>query len=311
MKRFAIGLILLFGLCAQAGAAGCFWVGGTATWDAVNTGGGGTGGIKWASATGGGTACSFASGTSPGTGDSVTFDASSGGGTVTMSVDVSVQTFNWPAFTGTIDNSANKNVTMSGSTGFNGSGAGARTFIGGSGTYTLTSASATWFMATVTNLTNPTTAFASATITLSGVSTGVPLSFQGGGLTYGTVNFNANKGVNITGTNTFATFNITGINDIRFPQGSTTTITNAFAWTGTSSAPISIDSGNFTGGVATLTTGSATANTAAWAGFGRIVFTPVGGSTLVATNSFDFGLNSGTGFTITPPSTGGSRCIGC
>lgn len=312
LRNSILALLFFLELCTQVNAAGCFWVGGTATWDTVNTGGGGVGGIKWASATGGATACSFASGTSPGSGDTVTFDAASGGGTVTMSVDVTLQSFTWGVFTGTIDNSANKNVTLTAGGGFSGSGIGTRTFTGGTGTYTLQTSAVNWNMGTITNLSNPTTAFSSATITITSVSAGAAISFQSGGLTYGTVNFNANKGVNIiNSTPIFGTLSVTGPNQIKFPQGTTTTITNAFAWTGTASTPINISSTVTTSGVATITTGSATTNTAAWTAFDHITFTPVGGSTLTATNSLDLGVNSGTGFTITAPSAGGSRCIGC
>lgn len=269
-----------------------FWITGTGNWS-DNT--------HWSTSTGGANNT-----TAAGSSDTATFDGASGGGTVTIDGDLTLQAFTWGAFTGTIDNSANHNVTITTNTGFSGTGAGARTFTGGTGTYTLSAAAATWSVATSTNLTNPTTAFASCTVTMSGVNTSGNVTFSGGTLTYGTVNLNANKGANLVNTSgTIATLNITGPNHVRFAQGSTLTITNAFAWTGTSSSPIMFGNSNPANGVATITTGSGTTNTAAWSGWDHITFTPVGGSTLAATNSLDFGLNSGTGFTITAPSAGG------
>lgn len=264
---------------------------------------GGTNTNNWVSTTGG---TNYGQ-TAPGASDAATFDGSSGTGSVVITADITMQGITWGAFNGTIDNSANKNMTLTTSTSFNGSGNGTRTFLGGTGTYTL-SASGTnnWTMTTITGLTNPTTAFASCTITVSSVNTTGVFAFNAGALTYGTINFNANKGVNIvSGSFTIGTMNVTGINSIRFPPANTTTITNAFSWTGTSSTPILISSNNVASGVATISTGSGTTNTAAWAAFDHITFTPVGGSTLTATNSFDFGINSGTGFTITAPSAGG------
>lgn len=274
-----------------------FWVGGTGNWS-DNT--------HWSQTSGGANNT-----TAAGSSDAATLDGSSGGGTVTIDTDLTLQSMTWGAFTGTIDNSANHNMTFTTANGFSGSGTGARTFTGGSGTYTLSAAGTTWVMSPSTNLTNPTTAFSSATVAISGVGTTAQCTFTGGSITYGTVNLNANKGVTLTGTSgTIGTLNITGPNQILFAQGVTVTISNAFAWTGTSSNPISFASTGPTFGNATITTGSGTTNTAAWAGFNRITFTPVGGSTLAATNSLDFGLNSGTGFTITAPSVGGGGSVG-
>jgi len=89
-----------------------FWVGGTGTWDASTT-------THWSATTGGAGGVSV-----PGVADTVTFDANSGGGTVTPSVDIAVSTITCGAFTGTLDWSINNNnVTCSS---FSGSGTGVR-----------------------------------------------------------------------------------------------------------------------------------------------------------------------------------------
>lgn len=311
LRNSILALLLLFTVCSQAEAANRFGVCTvTCTWDTSST-------AMWSTTSGGGTGASV-----PGSADIVIFDAATCVGGVTCTITIAaatnptLQSITWGACTASttgciIDNSANNNMTFTGSGGFNGSGTGTRTWTGGSGTYTLSTSQSTWTIATSTNLSNPTTAFSSATVTLSFVSTSSTPQFLPGTLTYGTVNLNGNKGINLGNVAfTVGTLNVTGPNSLKFPQGVTTTITNAFNWTGTSAAPILIANSNPGNGVGSITTGSGTTNTAAWAIFEHITFIPVGGSTLTATNSLDLGLNTGTGFTITPPSSGGGKIIG-
>lgn len=115
-----------------------FWVGGTGTWDAADT-------THWAASSGG------AGGESvPGASDTVTFDGSSGGGTVTPDYDMTVVSITMGAFTGALDFSTNNNSpTMST---FNCSGTGTRTLNMGSGTWTLTGTGTVWTTATTTNM---------------------------------------------------------------------------------------------------------------------------------------------------------------
>jgi hypothetical protein len=69
-----------------------FWVGGTGTWDTTST-------ANWSATTGGAGGAS-----APGVADLAVFNASSGGGTVTIGEDVTVLVFNPAVFTGgTID----------------------------------------------------------------------------------------------------------------------------------------------------------------------------------------------------------------
>src|SRR5690349_15537536 len=83
--------------------SGRFWVGGTGTWDAATT-------THWSDTSGGAGGFSV-----PGSSDTVTFDANSGGGTVTLNFGgtITIQKITTANFTGTWDNSANNNnITM-------------------------------------------------------------------------------------------------------------------------------------------------------------------------------------------------------
>jgi len=79
--------------------AGRFWVGGTGTWDATDT-------THWATATNGAGGASVPTST-----DDATFDANSGGGTVTVSGNLTINTLQCGAHTGTLD-FASSNMTF-------------------------------------------------------------------------------------------------------------------------------------------------------------------------------------------------------
>lgn len=285
-------------VCGVA-AGGCFWVGGTGTWDNSTT-------TNWASSSGGIGGVAVPASTSP-----VTFDGSSGGGTVTVAATINgsntIAGLTLGAFTGTLDFATNNpNITT---IFVSLTGTGTRTLNMGSGTWTLNNAAAQdmWDATTTTNLTfNKNTSTILANFTHA-------TNFRTGGLSYNTITVGASpsEGASLlfsVGNPTFANFNITAPSYVKFNFATTTTITNAFAWTGSSGSIINIGSG-LAGTPATITTGSGTTNTATWAAFNSITFTPVGGSTLAATNSFDLRGNSGTGFTITAPATGGGTHI--
>lgn len=279
-------------------AASLFWIGGTGTLDMA------TDSAHWSATTGGAT-CSC----EPASGDDITFDASSGGGIVTVNANFTVNSLTAGAFTGTLDFSANNNsptFVSTVSTGVNFSGSGTRTINLGSGTWTLSGAGATWLNSAVTN---ETLSAASSTISFTGSGSN-PRVFTGGlNKIYGTVSFGADaaKSSNISSTGTIATLNITGPNYIQITAGATVTITNAPNLAGTSGNEIFISS-------ATVNSAAilhlSAAGTAAWAAFRDIT---VNTNTLTATNSFDLGGNSGT-LTITAPSGGGGgggKCVGC
>jgi len=268
-----------------------FWVGGTGTWDASDT-------THWAASTGGAGGQSV-----PGSADTVTLDANSGGGTVTPNTTVTVQSITCGAFTGTLDFSANNNnVTLSANAGMNGSGSGTRTINLGNGTWTLTATGAgvtPWNFGTVTNLTFNAN---SSTIAFSG-NNSQSRTFNGGGLTYNALSIGANTSggqLIINGANTFASVAITAPNAIELPASTTTTITAAFNWAGSSSNQIVVYTSN-TNLTSTISVASGSP-TMSWVGLRNIVCT--GGGTFTATNSFNLGLN--TGITITAPTGGGS-----
>lgn len=115
-----------------------FWVGGTGTWDAADT-------SHWSATSGGASGASV-----PGSGDTVTFDGSSGGGTITLGTNISVISITMGAFTGTF-NSSTFTVTLQT---FSCSGTGTRTLNMGSGQWTITgNATTVWDITTFTNLT--------------------------------------------------------------------------------------------------------------------------------------------------------------
>lgn len=270
-----------------------FWVGGTGTWDASDT-------THWASSSNGAGGQSV-----PGSSDDVTFDASSGGGTVTVNTTVTIQSLVMGAFTGTLDFATNNNnVTISGSGGFTSIGSGTRTLNMGNGTWTLSSNAALWNMTGATNFTFNANA---STISFTGTGGNTSRRFtMGTSRTYSTVTFASGTApIIIAGTTcTIGTLTISPGNTLWFPNGNTTTITNFTNITGSSSAQTSFMSDNPVFGRPTIS--SANNWTGTWCGFGAMVFT--GGGTFSATNSFDFMGNSG--ITITPPSGGGGGVVG-
>lgn len=288
-----------FGVCAV-----------TCTWDSSST-------AMWSTSTGGATGASV-----PGASDTVTFDGATCVGGVTCTITISaatnptIQSFVWNACTGAttgciIDNSANNNFTLTGNANiwFDGSGTGMRTFIGGSGTYTVSGNFGgfnAWVLTNSTNLSNPSTAFSSATIVVSGTGTstgGVLL----GTLTFGTITLstNSNKGgYQIFGGATVGTLNIPAPNYVAFANSNTVTITNAFSWAGTSTNRIAIVSTS-PALPATIAINSGTA-TLDW-GILRNVVTS-GGTARNATNTIDLGGNTWSSITA-PPASSGAKII--
>ncbi len=161
--------------------ANCFRVGGTSTWDGTNTGGGGTGGIQWATASGGSTpATGGGTGGAPASADTAIFDASSGGGTVTVNTTVNIAQITMGAFTGTLTFATNNNnVTLQN---FSCTGSGTRTLSMGNGLWTITGTGSVWDMTTVTNLTlngnSSTLTFTAATLTARNFSLGATKTFN-------------------------------------------------------------------------------------------------------------------------------------
>jgi hypothetical protein len=285
----ACAFLFLATLPANAACPGnaCFAIGGGFTMDFA------TDSAHWSGSTGG-TTCSC----EPGTNDALTFDSSSGGGTVTFNVSggVTVASITTSSFTGTLDNSINNNAVN------------AQFFLcNGAGTQTLKMGSATWSMSHVggstwfISCTNMTLTAGTSTIAFTGTATSTR-TFVGGGKTYNTVTFNSstNFAIQITGANTFGTLTVNAPNRVDFTGGSTNTITTLTNITGSSSAETLFDS-SAQGTTATI---SLTNNfTGSWMGFRDITLS--GAGTMTASSSFNFGNNAGAGLTISAPSSGG------
>lgn len=295
-----LGLFLLaltFFAPSIADAATCFWVGGTGTWSTSNT-------ASWDASSGGaGGDCAATGGVPKQATDIATFDASSGGGTVTVDSTingVSMASIVAGAFTGTLDFSVN-NPSMTLTSQINFSGNGTRKFLMGTGTFTLTQNSGTPFdLGTTTNL-DGTSNFSGATYAFTG-NTIFTRTFQGGGRSYGTLSIGSNTGRGIflsVGANTWTNWSFAAGTLLWLANTQTTTITNAPTLTGTSSLPITIDA-NSGDASATISIASGTFS-CVWCTIRRN--TGTGGATFSATNSLDLGGTSG--WTITPPSTGG------
>jgi hypothetical protein len=272
-----------------------FWVGGSGDWDAATT-------THWAATSGGAGGQSV-----PGSSDTVTFDASSGGGTVTRSVDVTVQSITCGAFTGTLDFSVhNKNATLTATTPWNSSGSGARTIKLGSGTYSLTSTSTTggvvnrWNNNTVTNETFD---GGTARIVLAAPVNGTVV-FIGGGKTYDTVEFSAGAGgwLKLQDNNTIGTLVLNGPSIVQLNNGDTQTLTTL---TVNSSASGLVELHSPEDNLKATISKASGSVSIAWCSLFGMTFS--GGATFSAANSFDMGGN--TGITITPPAAGGMLFI--
>ncbi len=262
-----------------------FWVLGTGTWDAATT-------TNWSASSGGAGGQSV-----PGSADTVTFNASSGGGTVTVNFGgpITVQSIAMGAFTGTWDNSVNNNnITVTASAGFNGSGSGARTIKLGTATYTISGSAGVFTFATITNLTY--TGNTGANIVFTGSTSNRSFHGGSGGLSHGNVTLGASSGAGaytVAGASTIASLTITAPNLVQFGTAATNTITSAFNWIGSVGAKICVMCDSVGGGLPTINV--AANSVAAWCAFRDVGFT----GSPVAHNSFDLGNVSG--ITINAP----------
>lgn len=290
---FALALVLLTPLAANAAA--CTWSGGTGNWDNSNT-------------------ASWSCGHVPTSADTVTFDGTSGGGTITVcgassancpngAGVVTIAGFTMGAFTGTLDFATNNpNVTVSGNV--SGTGTGTRTLNMGNGTWTMVGNGLQWNFITTTGLTLNRN---SSSIVIQATGGGNP-QFFGGGKTWGALTLDATaNGAGYIGieqgnsaSNTFASCTFKAPSNILLRAGVTQTCTGGFTTVGSSaSAPILIASDNGASSPATLAVGSA--SSCSYCGFRGITGAT---SAITATNSFDFGSNGGT-LSISGPTGGG------
>lgn len=264
-----------------------FWVGGTGTWDNAAT-------THWSTSSGGANGAG-----PPAATDTVTFDGSSGGGTVTVAATINASntlvSLTCGAFTGTLDFSANNPSITMGT--WSSSGAGTRTINLGSGTFTITATTGTvWDNSTITNLT-----FNANTSTIDLNATGsAARSFAGGTKTYNNVTVTNSVSdrfpVSITGTSTIANVTFTNVRLGQFGSGFTITITGALTFNGTSTSQAILTGSTNTTNTTLSLSG---ANTLNWIAVQGV--TKSGAGSLTVNNGFDAGGN--TLVTINPPPT--------
>jgi hypothetical protein len=275
-----------------------FWVGGTGTWDGSDT-------THWAATSGGAGGQSV-----PGSGDTVTLDGSSGGGTVTVNTNFTIQTLTMGAFTGTLNFNTNNNSPTINFGGLLATGTGARTLDMGSGTWTFTQATGTLMdFTTTTNLT-----FVGSNASVSIVNTApsgrralIIKNFTFGAWTIvGTTAPAHPVYFDHTGA-TLASLAISGAANLVLANGTTLTLSAAPTWNGSSlTTPVFVTNNfsAFSDAQATIavSSGAPAVNFVALYG---IVFS---GSTGTAASSVNLGRNSG--ITITAPTAGVAGVIG-
>lgn len=306
-KLFGLLLLALAFIPGGAEAATCFWVGGTGSINDTT---------KWSSSSGGaGSTCAAAGGWPNSTADNGTFDANSGGGTITRNVAWTIATLNVAAFTGTFGNSGDT-ATVQLDT-FTNNGSGTRTVNLGGSTWTCGRPSTTncvWQVTGATNLTqNPDT---SSLILENGGAAGTALCWLGSAFTYNNVTFNpsttslANRAgwwCNTTNI-TFANLTIGSPNNIQFTAGRNWTVTGTLSFSGGTPSNTSLlfmQTDSLTSAFTfTLSGGAATCT---WC----VIFNMTAATNIItANNSLSIGRN--TNITFNPPSGGGGggRIIG-
>lgn len=310
MKKFLLSIAGLLALCvayaAPANAANCnvatgicFWVGGTGTMDLA------TDSAHWSNSTGG-VSCSC----EPTTTSQLTFDGSSGGGTVTAAASLpAFQSLSVGAFTGTLTfGTNNPNVTLNAGTPTNIilTGAATKTINFGSGTWTLkNTASNLWDCTTVGGLTLQ--ASSATFIVNNNFTAAASIIGCGNSASFNMGNWQIGSGQSTAGAPSLATtsgymnnLTLTG-GAVDFSNGQTYTVNGTFSTTSTSSTPAELRS--------TLSSTIALTNnaTASWIAFRGITFST---SHMTATNCFNLnGNNFGSGGTCTAPSAGGGGII--
>lgn len=223
-----------------------------------------------------------------------------GTGTVTLQdafrVDAVANTSNILTVTQGTFNDNGKTVTISTFASPNG----ATRTITKSGAWTVTGDDGfqtAWSMGTTATLTDSgSLTFNSTTTTTKSFATGSLTTYN---VVTGATGTSNAAGLSISGSPTFATFNLTAPTNVYIAAAATVTVTNAMSWTGTSSNLINVRVNTGNGGTATL---AVAASTASWIAFSGITFS---GSTMTATNCFNLGGNNFNGGSCSVPSGGG------
>ena len=296
-KLFGLFLLALAFLAPSAAqAVGCFWVGGTGSINDTT---------HWSNASGGsGSTCGAAGGWPNSASDDGTFNASSGGGTITRNVNWTTRFLDVAAFTGTFGN-AGDTATVT-TLGFTNNGSGTRTVNLGASTWTISTAGS-WTQTGATNLTfNANT----STIVFSGSTSATNQVANFGTFTYNVVTFNAesaqsNKGTTWNASATIPTLNIAAPNTFLMSNATNNSITT-----------FNVTGGSLSAFVSFLSIAGGNQFTYTFAGAAACSFCIfrdmiAATSAITATNSITLGNN--TNISVTPPSAGGGgggRIIG-
>lgn len=286
--------------CAVASGT-CFWIGGTGTLDLA------TDSAHWSN-TSGGVTCSC----EPLTTNTLTFDGSSGGGTVTVNANITANGITADAFTGTLDWATNNNnVTINAGFTFSMSGAATHTLNMGSGTWTINGQNSTTGITLFNLATDSALTLSAASVNLvfaAQTGTGTRTLQLGTSRTYGTITFasqtskNGVVGFNFATGLTVTTLNVGAGNFMQINVGFTATNLN---FTGNSATLPAVLMGAAGG-----TTGPITITTTTPSG-GGVMFRGItlSGGSAALTNCFDMFSNSFGSNTCTAPSTGGGGFI--
>lgn len=209
-----------------------FWVGGSGTWDAADT-------SHWSASSGGAAGASV-----PTTGDAVTFDGSSGTGTVVINTTINIGSIAAGTFVGTLDFATNNNnVTL---VSFNMSGTTVRTLNMGNGTWTMTGTSGVvWSCSTPTDMTLNA---GSSTLLFTDAGAGNKTLAFGGNLVYNNISITGGGAGTITWNNTCVVNNLTlgAPKTYIFLQTATITINGTFTAVGTAGNLVTLQSSTTT-----------------------------------------------------------------
>lgn len=186
------------------------------------------------------------------------------------------------------------------------SGTATRTVSGSGATINIKATSGTPLdFTTGTGFASGFTGLSAATINVPGATGSMSPQF-GTSNSFGTVNLTAGAFPLTLGAATaltIATLSIPAGTRVRFQNGITTTISNAFNWIGTMASQIDLHSSSGVG--ATSTVSVAASSAISWAAIADLIFS---GNAITASNSFNLGNNSG--ITINPPGITAGRLLG-
>lgn len=296
MRKFLFTIAALFCLSSPAWAINCavangtcFWIGGTGTMDFA------TDSAHWSNTTGGAT-CSC----EPISSNILTFDGSSGAGTVTIGATVNVSQINMSSSSVSLVNSSNFAVTLSNTNGFICTAGSASGLTMGSSVWKFTGSSGIAWNVTGTCLTGGTLTSTGSTIELASSAANGLTQFRGNGLTYNNLQLDAYASGVYSFNATNATFSNLSIN---CPA---TLVLSPITMTVSTISQSGCASGSYFSLLASqppCTTCILTLSSPATISFAGISQIKVQTSTLTANSSYDLGGNTGT-ITINPPATG-------